>query len=92
MVQVRIDIVDTNGVDAQELHKGSVSETTIFVGQRIGGKVVASTATRLIGDAHDLVSITSGIVDEVISLDVNGGNGSSQRGSADKTEEGLAKL
>lgn len=32
MVQVRIDIVDTNGVYPQNLHKCSVSKAAVFVG------------------------------------------------------------
>lgn len=85
VVQIRINVVDTNGVHTQDLHKGSVSKAAIFVGQRIGRTIEASTATRLVCDTDDLVSIASDIVDEVVSLDVDGGNGSSERSGADET-------
>lgn len=92
MVEVRINVVDTNGIHTQDLHQSSVSKATIFVGQRIGGSIVTSTAARLVGNTNDLISVTSGIVDKEISLHVDGGDGSNQRDAADKTQQGLAKL
>lgn len=92
MAQVRVDVVDSNGIHTQELHKGSVSETGVFVGQGIRRKVVASTTARLVGDANDLVSVASDIVDKVVALDVDRRDGSGQRGGADKTKQGLTKL
>lgn len=76
VVEVGINVVDTNGVHTQDLHQGSVSKAAIFVGQRIGGSIVTSTATRLVGNTNDLIAVASGIVDKKISLHVNGGNGS----------------
>lgn len=94
VVQVWVDVVNTNGVDTQHLHDGGVTKAGVLFGQRVHSIVrrVASAAARLVCDANDLVSVTSRIVDEVAALDLDGGNSSGQRGSAEKAQDASSKL
>lgn len=94
MVEVRVHVVDSNGVDAENLHKGCVAKAFVFVGQRIHSarRRVASAATRLVSNTNDLVTITSCIVDKVAALDIDGGDGSGQRGGAEETQDGSSEL
>lgn len=94
MVQVWVDVVDTDGVDAQHLHEGGVTEAVILEGQSILSRVgvVASAATRLVGDANDLEAVASGVVDEVVALDADGRDGGGQRGGAEEAQDGLHEL
>lgn len=94
VVQVRVDIVNTNGVDTKVLHDGSVTEAEVLVGQRVhaGGRRVARATARLVSDTNDLVTVASRIVDEVTALDFDGGDGSGQRGSTEQAQDGSEEL
>lgn len=94
MVQVRIDVVHTNGVDAKHLHDGSITEAKVFAGEWVyaaGGRV-SSASSRLICDTDDLITITCRIIDEVIALDFDRGNSRSQSGGAEQAEERSCEL
>lgn len=94
MVQVGIDVVNTNGIDTEQLHDGGITEAGVLVGQRVhstGGRV-ASAAARLVCDADDLVSVTGRIVDEVAALDLDGGDSSGHRGGAEQAQDGSSEL
>lgn len=94
MVQVGVDVVDTNGVDTQNLHQSSITKAVILVAERVdsGRGVVASRATGLVCDSHDLEAVTSGIIDEERALHVNGGDGGGQRGGANEASNGSLNL
>lgn len=86
VVHVGINIVDSNGVDAQNLHESRIAKTLVLVAQRVdaGTWVVPGRATRLVGDTDDLVSSASDVVDEEGSLDIDGRDGCSQGSGADE--------
>lgn len=94
MVQVGVDVVDTDGVDTQHLHEGSIAKAVILVAQGVYSRagVVASRATRLVGNTHNLEAVASGVVDEERTLNIDGGYGSGQRGGAYKAKKSPLNL
>ena len=94
VVHVGVNVVDPDGVDAEDLHESCIAKTFVFVAEGVdaGAWVVASRTTGLVGDTNNLVSGTSGIVDEKGSLDVDGRHGGSQGGGADEAKDGSLEL
>lgn len=86
MVQIGVDVIDTNGVHAQNLHESSITKAVILVAERVHSRLgfVSSRATGLVCDSHDLETVASGVVDEERTLHINGGHGSGQRGGANE--------
>lgn len=77
VVQVRVDIVDSDGVDAQLLHQRRVSKTDVPIAQRVGAaaRVVAGGSTWLICKPDDLEAVVGDRVDEVGASDRDGLDG-----------------
>lgn len=94
MVHVGVNVVDPDGVDAQNLHESSITETLILVAQRVdaGTWVVSGRATGLVGNTNNLVSSAGGVVDEERPLDIDGGDSCSQRGGANEAKDGSLEL
>lgn len=94
MVHVGVNVVDPDGVDAEDLHESCIAKTLVLVAERVdaGSWVVSGRATGLVGDTNDLVSGASGVVDEKGTLNVDGGHGCSQGGGADEAKDGSLDL
>lgn len=94
MVHIRINVVHTNGVDAQNLHESSIAKALVLVAKRVDARarVVPSRATGLVGDTDDLVPGASGVIDEKGTLDVDGRHGCSQGGGANEAKDGSLDL
>lgn len=77
MVQVRINIVDTNSVDTEALHQRSITETDLGVGERILAVfwVVSRGSSWLVGDTDNLEALASGLDNEIWTLDGERGEG-----------------
>lgn len=94
MVHVGVNVVDADSVDTEDLHESCIPKTLVLVAKRVdtGTWVVSGRATRLVGDTNDLVSGTSGIVDEKGTLDVDGRHCCSQGGGANEAKNGSLEL
>lgn len=94
MVHVGVDVVDPDGVDAEDLHEGGIAKTLVLVAEGVdaGAWVVSGRATGLVGDTNNLVPGTSDVVDEKGTLDVDGRHGCSQGGGADEAKDGSLDL
>ena len=70
MVQVGVQVIDPDRVDAQGLHQGGVTKTDVLVRERVAAVtgVISGTSTRLIGDTDDLEGVASLGVDELVAL------------------------
>jgi hypothetical protein len=80
MVEIWVQVVDTNGIDAHDLHEGGISLALLGLAQRIRlGVGEGSAASGLIGDADDLEFLARLGVVEVLSLDLQRRNGSNER-------------
>lgn len=77
MVQVGVDVVNTDGVDAENLHEGSIAHASISVGQRVLAifRLVTSAATGLVANTNDLELVTRVGVVEFVALDLEGLDG-----------------
>lgn len=76
MVQVRVQVVHADSVDAHDLQEGSVTHAGVGVAERILAllRVVSCTAAGLVGNADELELVAVG-VDKVGSLDGEGLDG-----------------
>lgn len=94
MVDVGIDVVDTDSVDTEHLHESGVAKAVVLVRQRVlaNVRVVARATARLVGDTDDLVAVTTVIVDEVLAIDSDDRHGSGQVGSAEEAQKDLDDL
>lgn len=79
MVKLRVQVVDANRVDAEDLHEGGVAaaglglaEGVVAVGRVAGG------AAGLVVHANDLEAVARVRVDEVPALDLEGRDGGGQ--------------
>ena len=83
-----VNAVDTDGVGAQRLHQGSISETDLSVGEGIPAVawVISGASTRLIGDTHDLEGVARLGVDKLVALYLEGLDSGCQRGCAERHE------
>lgn len=80
MVQVGVQVVDANGVDAEDLHESGIADAGLGVAEGIMGVGgVASRATGLVVHANDLEAVPGVRVDEVPALDLEGRNSGYQR-------------
>ena len=77
MVQVGVDVVNTDGVDAENLHESSIAHASISVGQRVLAifRLVTSAATGLVANTNDLELVTRVGVVEFVALDLEGLDG-----------------
>jgi hypothetical protein len=82
VIDIRVKVVDADGVDTKNLHESSISHAFILVAQGVlpRGRVVAGTASRLVGHTNNLELVASFGVDEVSSLDLQRRNGTHNRG------------
>lgn len=82
MVDVRIQVVNTDRIDTKNLHESSISHAFVFVTERISsaGRIVTGTASRLVGHTNNLEFVASLGVDEVSSLDFQRRHGADNRG------------
>ena len=82
MVDIGIEVVHANGVDAEDLHQGSITLALLRVAQRIlaGFGVVTSAASRLVSHTNDLELVASVGVDEVLALNLERLKGADGRG------------
>lgn len=94
MVQVGVDVVDTDGVHTQHLHESGIAKAVGLVAQRVYSRLglVAGRTAGLVCDSHDLEPGTGVLVDEERALHINGGHGSGQRGSADEAKDSSLNL
>lgn len=94
MVHVGVNVVDPDGVDAEDLHEGCIAKALVLVAEGVdaGARVVPSRATGLVGDTDNLVSGAGGVVDEKGTLDVDGRHGCSQGGGTNEAEDGSLDL
>lgn len=94
MVHVGVDVVDTDGVDAENLHESCIAKTLVLVAEGVDARpwVVSGRAAGLVGDTDDLVPGTSGVVDEKGTLDVDGRHGCSQGGGTNEAKDGSLDL
>lgn len=70
MVQVGVEVVHANGVDAHDLQKSRITQAGIGITERVLARlgVVSSTTAGLVGNTNKLEFVTVG-VDKVGSLD-----------------------
>lgn len=94
VVHVWVNVVDPDGVDAEDLHESCIAKTLVLVAKGVdaGAGVVSGRATGLVRDTNDLVSGASGVVDEKGTLDVDGRHGCSQGGGAHEAKDGSLEL
>lgn len=94
MVNVGVNVVYPDGVHAEDLHEGCIAKALVLVAEGVdaGSRVVSGRATGLVGDTDDLVSGTSGVVDEEGTLDVDGRHGCSQGGGTHEANDGSLEL
>lgn len=82
MIDVGIQVVDTDGIDAHNLHESSISHARLGLTERIRARVCKGRAAAwLVSNANDLELVASLGVVELIALDIKGRNGNGQRRS-----------
>lgn len=83
MVDIRVKVVDADGVDTKNLHECSITLALLRVAQRVNASlgVVASTASRLVGHTDNLELVASVGVNELLALNLKGLDSSNGRGS-----------
>jgi hypothetical protein len=80
VVDVGVQVVDTDGVDAHDLHESSISKASSRVTERVRAVLLeARAATGLIGDANNLELVASLGVVELVALDFQSRDSSSER-------------
>lgn len=82
VVDVRVKVVDTDGVDTENLHESGITLALLGVAEGIdaGLGVVASTASRLVGHTNDLELVAGVGIDELLALDLQGLDSGDGRG------------
>lgn len=82
VVKVGVNVVNTDGVDAESLHEGSITHASIGVGQRVLvlRGLVAGAATGLVANTNDLELVARVGVIKVVALDFEGLDGADGRG------------
>jgi hypothetical protein len=80
VVDVGVQVVDTDGIDAHDLHEGSISETRSGIAEGIRAVLLeARAATGLIGNSNNLKLVAGLGVVELVALDLHRRNGSNER-------------
>lgn len=75
VVRIGIQVVNTNGVDAHDLHKGSIAKALVRVAERIAIlRIEAGATAGLVGNADNLELVARCWVDEFVTLNFKGRN------------------
>lgn len=92
MVDIWVQVVDSNGVDAKGLHEGGIAKADVGVAEGVlaQGRIIPRAATRLVGHADDLELLATLGVDKVVALNLQRGNSRHKRGS--KSHESSREL
>lgn len=95
MIEIGVQVVDTDSIDTQALHQSSISHTHIAITQWIDTTswIEARTSTRLVCDTQQLESISCDRIDKISALDLDSLN--SERGfgaQREKRELDLKKI
>jgi len=87
VVNMGVDGVDTDGVDAELLEQEDVTSANLGVGERVGAALVGSTSTGLVINTLHEERFAGLAVDKVAVLDLNDvdgrGHGGGQSGQSD---------
>jgi len=90
VVQIWVQVVNSDRIDAENLKNGRISEAGVFVAKGILSqiRVVRRRTTRLVGGANDLEAVARVGIDKVVALDLERLH-SSSKGGAERDEAGL---
>lgn len=82
VVKVGVNVVDTNSVDAENLHERRITHASISIGQWVLFliRLVASATTGLVADTNNLELVARVGIVEIIALDFEGFDGADGRG------------
>ena len=82
MVDVRAQVIYTDGVDAQNLHQRSIAHANSSIAKRVDAALglVAGRSSGLVGHTNNLKTVASLGVDEVVALDIQGRDGGHEGG------------
>lgn len=82
MVQIGVEVIDADGVDAENLHESSITQASIGISKGILAllRLVAGAAAGLVANTNHLEAVASVGNVEFISLDFDGLDGGDNRG------------
>lgn len=71
VVQGWVDVVDSDSIHTESLHESSITEADLAIGERILARLwlVSGRSAWLIGDTHDLETLSSSFNNEIWALD-----------------------